>query len=46
MIETIKSEFGAFPHSVNDDIVDAVAYGVIFLKRRYKGNPFTEDSIT
>ncbi|MBT9151355.1 MAG: hypothetical protein DDT40_01548 [candidate division WS2 bacterium] len=44
MIEAVKNEMESFPDGVNDDIVDAISYGVIYLKRKYKGNPFTDSS--
>jgi hypothetical protein len=42
LIDTVNKEFRAFPEGLHDDIVDAVAYGFIYLKLRIE----EEDNIT
>ena len=44
LAEVINQEFMSFPEGAHDDIIDALAYGYIYLSLKKKGNPFTESN--
>lgn len=43
IIEALKREFKSFPDGVHDDIVDCIAYGIIYLKIRAKSLRIVEE---